>query len=284
MGVAWAEDGPAAQMGLQSVVGTAQAINSPCARFLSCDPDLDPEFCRIVNDFGAHEAESCFASDRMAERAMPGNGQDPGYRCHAGLRTSRCRSSEGITSPRCCAASCCWNPPTEESFQQTQRGAGSLDYIDSIASIRLLARAGFDRLEIQQAIDLKEAFAEYLATSWRRLFREIQEGQRSAREAALVRMEFCKPVLDGSLSDREHLQVLLGRWSTRRTRPVLLVRFGPETAEERDSACWKCAPRLPPRHREIADDTRDVVLTICGRAASASVHAGPDTARPDVAG
>ncbi len=97
-------------------------------------------------------------------------------------------------------------------------------------------------------------------------------------------MEFVQTVLDGSLSDREHLQALLGQMEVRRTpNRVLLVRIGPEQREERDSALLEvrttaCLHAIA----EIADDTRDVVLTyLRTRGICVLVHdPGPDTAGP----
>ena len=85
MGVLWAQDGPAAEIGLSEVVGTEAALQTPCSRYLRCDPNLDPDFCGIANDHGLHEAESCGMSDRAAERRCRETGKSQVYTCHAGL-------------------------------------------------------------------------------------------------------------------------------------------------------------------------------------------------------
>lgn len=265
MGVAWAEDGPAAKMGLRSVVGTAQAVNSPCARFLNCDSELDPEFCRIVNDFGAHEAESCHTSDRAAARACRETGKTQIYRCHAGLVDIAVPvRSEGDYIGTLLCGQLLLEPPTETSFAKVRESLIHLEYID------------FDRLrsaywrvpvstdaEIQRAVNLMESFAEYLATSWRRLFQVIQEGQRAQREEALLRMEFVQSVLEGSIADREYLIALLQQLEVRRSpNRVLLARIGPEQSEERSDAFLEvrttaCLHVI----EEIVEDMKDVVLT-----------------------
>ena len=85
VGVTWAQDGPAAEMGLQKLLDTEDATRSPCSRYVHIDPQLDPEFCQLVNDNGRHEAESCAISDRTAEKHCRETGVTQIYTCHAGL-------------------------------------------------------------------------------------------------------------------------------------------------------------------------------------------------------
>lgn len=85
MGVLWAQDGPASELGLSPVLCTGDALKTPCSRYVNCDTNLNPEFCNIVNDYGRREAESCGKSDNAAAKRCRDSAKTQVYTCHAGL-------------------------------------------------------------------------------------------------------------------------------------------------------------------------------------------------------
>ncbi len=206
MGVLWARDGPAAEMGLHAVVGTEQAMQSACARYVSCDKELDPEFCKIINDFRKHDLESCGVSDRSAEKRCRETGRTQIYTCHAGLVDIAVPViSDGQYIATLLCGQVLRHPPSEGEFARIREGLAHLTYID----MERLRTAYFNvpvatGEEILSAARLMEAFAGHMATSWSRLSRLV-------REQSLLRHEFAWTVLDGPAADRAELRSMLAR-------------------------------------------------------------------------
>ncbi len=231
MGVLWARDGPAAAIGLPNVVDTQEAMRSPCSRYLQCDPELDPEFCRIVNDYGRHEDESCAASDRAAEKRCRQTGTTQIYSCHAGLVDIAVPVMNGgqyIGTLLC--GQVLRNPPTDAGFQQIRRHLSRLTYIDFEKLKRAYWKVPVSSEEdIRNAVQLLEAFAGYLATSWGRLSELVREQHRSIRESQLLCKEFAYLILDGATFDQAAVRDLMDRLGFARTpNRVLAVNVEPE--------------------------------------------------------
>ncbi len=231
VGVAWAQDGPAAEIGLQRLVDTEDATRSPCSRYLHIDPQLDPDFCRIVNDYGRHEAESCALSDRAAELRCRETGVTQIYTCHAGLVDIAVPVISGgqyIGTVLC--GQLLRQPPSESGFKEIRKGLSGLAYLD------------FEKLEsaywkvpvssnedIRNAVQLLEAFAGYVATSWGRLAELVQEQHRTIREAQVLRKELAHVILEGTGADHISLRELLQKLDLAKTpNRVLVVKIEPE--------------------------------------------------------
>ncbi|HWQ53997.1 MAG TPA: PocR ligand-binding domain-containing protein [Bryobacteraceae bacterium] len=231
MGVLWARDGPAADMGLHNVVGTEQAMQSAFARYVSCDKELDPEFCHLVNGFREHETESCGVSDRAAEKRCRETGLTQIYTCHAGLvdvAVPVIADGQYIATLLC--GQVLREPPTPEGFESVRKSVAHLTHIDMD---RL--RPAYFRVpvsgeeEIRSAAQLMEAFAGHMATAWSRLSRLVRERHRVIREQALLRHEFAWTMLDGPAADRAELRDMLARLELKHPpNRILVLELDPE--------------------------------------------------------
>ena len=233
----WAEREPSGRASLRHL-GTVQALGSSASRLLSCrEENPHPAFCNIVNDFGRHEADSCGVSDQAAAERTGGTGRAEVYRCNFGL--------VDIAAPVVCDG---WHiatlysgqvlreAPSKEGFEQVARDVAHLPHIDleklekAYWSVRVV-----NEQDIQNATELLEIFAEYLANSWARLAEVIRAQQQETREQQLARIEFACLVLEGGSTDRADLQDLTRRLGfTRYPNRVLVVK--PETEEEYGAA------------------------------------------------
>ena len=222
---------PAAQIGLSKVVGTEDAFQTPCSRYLQCDPKVDPDFCRIVNDYGRHDAESCGLSDRAAEKRCRETSKTQIYTCHAGLVDM---AVPVISGGQYIATLLCGQvlreKPTEAGFRQVCRNVAHLNYIDIKELKNAYAKVPVSSDEdLENARQLLEAFAAYLATSWGRLADLVREQHRTIREAQLLQKEFAHLILDGTPVDRSSLRELMTKLGfTLSPNRVLVVQLEAE--------------------------------------------------------
>src|SRR5579884_3663124 len=162
MGVLWAQDGPAAEIGLSPLLGTGDALETPCSRYVNCDSNLNPEFCNIVNDYGRHDAESCGKSDRAAEKRCRQTGKTQVYTCHAGLVDIAVPViHEGQYLATLLCGQMLREPPGDSGFEQVRRRVSGLTYID----LGRLAEAYrqvpvFSEEDIENCVRVLEAFAD----------------------------------------------------------------------------------------------------------------------------
>lgn len=231
VGVTWAQDGPAAEMGLQKLLDTEDATRSPCSRYLHIDPQLDPEFCQLVNDNGRHEAESCAISDRTAEKHCRETGVTQIYTCHAGLVDIAVPVISGgqYIGTLFCGQSL-RESPSEAGFQKIRLDLSHLTYLDfqKLESAYWKVPVSSDE-DIQNAVQLLEAFAGYVATSWGRLAELVREQHRTMREAQVLRKELAHAILEGNGGDQISLRELLQKLDlTRAPNRVLVVKIEPE--------------------------------------------------------
>lgn len=230
----WAHDGPAGRVGLRQLMGTVDALKSPCSRLLrASDKSPDPTFCNIVNDYGRHEAESCGISDKAAERDARKTGKSLVYRCHAGLVDIAVPVvCEGQYIATLLTGQVSKEPPSEDGLVQIQNDVARLKYIDQ----KELAKAYWQvpvvsDEDIRNTVRILEVFAEYLATSWGRLAQLVKEQRRKYRESQLYRKELAHILLEGDFVERSELRELSGRVGLARCPSrVLLVKL--ETEEE----------------------------------------------------
>ncbi len=242
MSVLWAENGPAAQVGLSQVLGTEHAMETPCFQNFKCDPKLDPDFCQIINDYGHKEARSCGLSDRAAEGRCRETGKAQVYACYAGLSDIAVPVvSDGQYIGTLLCGQVLREPPSEEGFQRVRKNVERLDYID----LELL-KAEYWKVpvssdaEIQNIVELLETFADYLATSWGRLTELVREQHRSIRESQLLRKEFAHLVLDGPPADPSSFRELITKLGfTKTPNRVLVVNLEPDVPNSASMASFE---------------------------------------------
>lgn len=231
--VVWAEGGPARRVGLEGIVGTADAMGTPSAGLLACDTNLNPDFCNIVSGYGRREAESCAISDRAAEQRCRETETTQVYHCHAGL--------VDIAVPVVCdgqyvATLLCGQalrePPSQEGFVQIRKDVARLQYINLEELEKAYWKVPVVSEEaIQKAAQMLEIFAGYLATSWKRLTELVQDQCRRLRESQLLSKEFAHLILEGSGLDRSALREMMRRLGfTRMPNRMVVVKL--ETEED----------------------------------------------------
>jgi ligand-binding sensor protein len=229
----WAQDGPVGRAGLRRLMGTGEALSSPCAKLLSeaAGGGSDPCFCELVNDFGRHEADSCGVSDKAAEQRVRRTGRAEVYRCHAGL--------VDIAVPVICdgehiatllTGQVLRDLPSARGFVQIARDVQHLSYLNPEALEKAYYRVPVvSDADIQNAISVLEVFAEYLANSWSRLSQVVRDQRRAGVESQLLRKEFAHAVLEGTVPIREELRELMHNIGlTRFPNRVLVVRLESE--------------------------------------------------------
>lgn len=229
--VVWAKDGPADRVGLrQKTLCTEQALAGPCARLLDWG-NLEPVFCHIVNGYGRHESESCAISDSAAEGRAMETGKAEAYRCHAGLID--------IAVPVICdgqhiatllTGQVLDEPPSEAGFARIRRSLAALTYIDWAELEKAYWQIPVvSATEIESTTRVLEVFAQYLATTWKRLSSAVRDEQRKARELQLCRKEFAHIVLEGMAGDRMLLRDLMAKIGFNRyPNRVLVVKLESE--------------------------------------------------------
>lgn len=230
--VVWAQGGPAGELGFRSIVGTVDALNSPYSRFLRCDADVGTQFCKVVNDYGRREADSCAVSDREAENRCRQTRKTQIYRCHAGLTEIAVPiiAAEEYIGTLFCGQVLC-DPPSAGGLVQIQKDVARLGYIDQ----QQLAEAYWkipvvSEEEVENTARILEAFAAFLATSWMRLAEVVREQHHEMRELQLLRKEFAHALLEGSAADGPVLSDLRKRLGLREMpNRVLVVRLESES-------------------------------------------------------
>lgn len=226
----WAEDGPARRVGLNTPMGTAEALESGCAKRLGQPLNHpDPVFCNLVNDHGRRQEISCGISDKAAERHVRATRRTWVYTCHAGL--------VDIAVPVFCGdehiatlltGQVLREPPRPEKFVQIRRRLHHLDYLDwAQLEKAYLEVPVVDEAEIRRAVKILELFAEYLAVSWMRVQELVRDQERKTREELLLRREFAYLLLQGTAGqvDLRDLMKQLGF----RHRPNRAFVIRPET-------------------------------------------------------
>jgi AraC-like DNA-binding protein/ligand-binding sensor protein len=226
----WAEDGPARRVGLGAPMGTAEALESGCAKRLGQPiSHPDPVFCDLVNDHGRRQEISCGLSDKAAERHVRATRRTWVYTCHAGL--------VDIAVPVFCGdehiatlltGQVLREPPTAEKFVQIRKPLDHLDYIDwarlehAYREVPVVSQA-----EIHRAVKILELFAEYLAVSWMRVQELVRDQERKTREELLLRREFAYLLLQGTAGQVDMRDLLKQLGFRRRPNRAFVIR--PET-------------------------------------------------------
>ncbi len=262
----WASDGPAGKAGLrQKFLSTELALHGPCAHMLASANTPEPLFCNIVNDYSRHEAESCAVSDKAAELRVRRSGRAEVYRCHAGLID--------IAVPVVCdgqyvatlfTGQVLTERPSNEGFVQIQKQTAGLTYIDWTKLQDAYHRVPVvSESDIQRTVEVLEVFAEYLATTWKRLAEVARDQQRRHRESTLERKEFGHLVLEGNFADRALVRQLMTRIGfTRYPNCVMLVKFESEEARPGDSTTFDLLfTRALQAIEELCDGLQNVCCT-----------------------
>lgn len=228
VGVLWARDGPAAEMGFEDM-STAHALRSPCAHQIGCEKEPDPEFCTLINGFGESACECCGASRRDAEKRCRQTGRTQIHTCQAGLVEI---AVPVISDGRYIATLLCGRvlrgEPSEEGFAHVRESLPQLAEIDAERLREAYYKvpvAGEE--EIRGVVGVMEAFAGHMATAWSRVSRLAGAQHRDNRERALLRDEFAWTVLNDPAADRAELRRMLAQ--LRFVNPpnrVLLLELG----------------------------------------------------------
>lgn len=220
--------------GFRPIIGTTQALNAPCARYVRRDRrNPSPTFCNIVSDCGRRAAESCMLCEKAAEQRVGRTGRAEVYTCHAGLTDIAVpvfcdgRHIATLYSGQVLTA-----PPSAGGFDEIRRRVRKLDYID----LRALEEAYWQvrtisREDALNTVRILEMFAEYLGRFWKRLGETVRAERRKIRENQLAAKEFAHLILQPEVQDRPRLrdlmeQIGLAQYPNR----VLVVEL--ETEEE----------------------------------------------------
>jgi AraC family transcriptional regulator len=213
----WTENGPSGRSGWRHM-GTIEALNGPCSRLLHCSPgNPHPAFCNIINDHGLREAESCSVSDKAAEQRVSRTGKAEVYRCHFGLIDIAVPViSNGAHIATLFSGQVLNSAPTEEGFRQIIQDVAHLPYI----SLNELREAYWNSAvvsdeEIQATVGILEVFAEYLASSWQRLYKAVQQERQHYRELEIRRKEFAYLVLTGASAESPDARAALAHTGLR---------------------------------------------------------------------
>lgn len=224
----WTESGPAGRSGWRHM-GTIEALSSPCSRLLQCSPDNPhPRFCNIINDHGLREADSCSISDKAAEQRVSATAHAEVYRCHFGLTDIAVPViSNGTHIATLFSGQVLRAPPTEEHFAEIVQDVAHLPWV----SLRDLRQAYWNSAvvtedDIRNTVGILEVFAEYLASSWERLRKAVQQERQHYRELEIRRKEFAYLVLSGSSKEMTDARAALARVGLRSSpNRVLLVQW-----------------------------------------------------------
>ncbi len=213
----WTENGPSGRSGWRHM-GTIEALGGPCSRLLHCSPgNPHPAFCNIINDHGLRESESCLVSDKAAEQRVSRTGKAEVYRCHFGLVDIAVPViSNGAHVATLFSGQVLNDPPSEEGFAQIVRDVAHLPYIN----LNELRQAYWNAAivsgeDIQATVGILEVFAEYLASSWERLYKAVQQERQHYRELEIRRKEFAYLVLTGAAAENPDARTALARTGLR---------------------------------------------------------------------
>ncbi len=209
----WTERGPAGRSGWRHM-GTIEALGSPCSRLLQCSPgNPHPPFCNIINDHGLRERESCSLSDKAAEERVSRTGKAEVYRCHFGLIDIAVPViSNGAHIATLFSGQVLNAPPTEEQFARVALDVAHLPWV----GVHDLRQAYWNSAvvsdeDIRNTVGILEVFAEYLASSWERLCKAVQQERQHYRDLELRRKEFAYLVLTGSSAEAADARAALAR-------------------------------------------------------------------------
>lgn len=197
----WTEDVSDGRTALHHVTGTSQVVKGQ---------NPNPAFCRIVNDDGRREGESCAISDKAAELRVRQSRKTDVYRCHAGLIDIAVPViAEGQHIATLYSGQILGAPPSKEEFVQIRQQVAHLGHVDAEA----LERAYFEvpvvsQEEIDETVRILEMFADYLATCWLRMSEMLLADQRRVRDLQLRRKEFAQSIIEGEFADSARLRKL----------------------------------------------------------------------------
>lgn len=223
----WAQDGLPGRVGLRETMGTANALESPCAALLvgwgNARPD--PSFCSQINDNGRWEAESCGISDKSAEQRVRKTRRAEVYRCHAGLVDIAVPVfSEGQHLATLLTGQVLREPPSASGFVQILSDVSRLSYLDPSELEKAYYQVPVVTDEdIRSTIEVLEVFAEYLGNCWRRLTDLGREQTRRSYELQLYRKELAHLMLEPDAGDRSTVHELMGKLGISKPPNWLLV-------------------------------------------------------------
>ncbi len=110
-------------------------------------------------------------------------------------------------------------------------------------------------------MQLLEAFAAYLATSWGRLSELVREQHRTIRETQLLRKEFAHLILDGATCDQIVVRDLMDKLGfARAPNRVLAVNVEPEEHQHQGSSFDVAFTAALQAVEEVSDALDDVVV------------------------
>ncbi|HEU0140312.1 MAG TPA: helix-turn-helix domain-containing protein [Bryobacteraceae bacterium] len=225
----WTENGPLGRSGWRHM-GINEALGGPCSHLLHCSPgNPHPPFCNIVNDLGRREAQSCLVSDKAAEERVSRTGKAEVYRCHFGLLDIAVPVlSDGAHIATLFSGQVLNSPPTEEGFAQIVKDVEHLSYIN-LSELReaYFRSAVVSDEDIQSTVGILEVFAEYLASSWERLCKAVQQERQHYRELEIRRKEFAYLVLTGASTETADARAALARTGLRNCPNRVLVARWP---------------------------------------------------------
>ena len=279
----WVENGPSGRSGWRHV-GIIEALEGPCSRLLRCTPgNPHPVFCNIVNDYGLREAESCGISDKSAEDRVSRTGKAEVYRCHFGLTDIAVPViANGRHVATLFSGQVLREAPSESGFEQIGKDVAHLKHV----SPRELREAYWNcavvsEEDIRNTVVLLEVFAEYLASSWERLLKAVQQERQHNRELAVLRKEFAYLVLDrdADLVDARAAMTRLGiRNSPNR---VLMVKLETEDEKATRAGTDRAITTALYAIDELCDKLDDVVHTnLRGRGVCIFLHDRGGSRRP----
>lgn len=227
----WVEQGPSGRAGWRHM-GTVEALDGPCSRLLDCTSrNPHPAFCNIINDFGMHEAESCSLSDHAAAQRVSRKGRGEAYRCHFGLTDIAVPViANGHHIATLFSGQALTRPPSDAGFRQIEKDIAHLGYVNVRELKRAYAEAPVvSRRDIRNTMTLLEVFAEYLAASWVRLYKAVEEERDKGRRLETLRKEFAYVILEREAENRGDVREVMERIGLRRCpNRVLMVKFGGE--------------------------------------------------------
>ncbi len=198
--------------GLRQVIGTMQAANSACSRFLHWDrQNPSQRFCNIVSDHGKRAAESCAACENAAEKRVGESGRAQVYRCHAGLTDIAVPViAAGRHIATLYSGQVLTEKPSKAGFERVARDVERLKYID----IGDLEKAYWDvpvvaESDIENTVRILEMFADFLARLWSRLSEAVKAERGKLRAGQLAAKEFAYMILQPEVRDRTRLLQLM---------------------------------------------------------------------------
>jgi AraC-like DNA-binding protein/ligand-binding sensor protein len=236
--ITWMNDGNR----LRQVIGTTQAANSACSRYLQWGrQDPSQRFCNIVSDYGRRAADSCAVCENAAERRVGVSGRAQVYRCHAGLTDIAVPViSEGRHIATLYSGQVLTAPPSKAGFAHVAKEVSALSYID-LKELETAYREVpvVSEEDIAKTVKILEMLADFLARFWTRLGDTVRAARQKMRATQLAAKEFAYMVLQPEVQDRARLSQLMRELGfIQPPNRVLVVKFPAEEEFERRSASF----------------------------------------------